>query len=201
MLIGYSVDTDILLTTRVSETGVKYPKTKEQLTQWDWFTMAAAAIGSMVALYLVVYFFYLMQRFWINCIILIIGLVADVLATWLMNLGILNWYMEGKRWTSKIFSRTNESTSYSSVDSEYWSYICLRNSRGSGFEGRSTIQIHLDQPVDTDTMSKVTNVLDKRLNTFGVSVSKGTCQWKSRCYSWKLPMWPLWSSGQVVDTR
>jgi preprotein translocase subunit SecF len=29
--------------------------------------------------------------------VLIIGLVADVLATWLMNLGILRWYMEGKR--------------------------------------------------------------------------------------------------------
>jgi len=40
---------------------------------------------------------------------------------------------------------------------------------GLDLKGGSTIQIHLDQPVDTDTMSKVTNVLDKRLNTFGVS--------------------------------
>jgi len=29
--------------------------------------------------------------------VLIIGLIADVLATWLMNLGILRWYMEGHR--------------------------------------------------------------------------------------------------------
>jgi preprotein translocase subunit SecF len=29
--------------------------------------------------------------------VLIIGLVADVVVTWLMNLGILRWYMEGHR--------------------------------------------------------------------------------------------------------
>ncbi len=40
---------------------------------------------------------------------------------------------------------------------------------GLDLKGGSIIQIHLDQPVDTDTMSKVTNVLDKRLNTFGVT--------------------------------
>ena len=36
-------------------------------------------------------------------------------------------------------------------------------------KGGSIIQIHLAQPVDTNTMSKVTNVLDKRLNAFGVT--------------------------------
>ena len=41
--------------------------------------------------------------------------------------------------------------------------------QGLDLKGGSIIQIHLDQPVDTDTMSKVTNVLDKRLNTFGVT--------------------------------
>jgi preprotein translocase subunit SecD len=41
--------------------------------------------------------------------------------------------------------------------------------QGLDLKGGSIIQIHLDQPVDTDTMNKVTNVLDKRLNAFGVS--------------------------------
>ena len=41
--------------------------------------------------------------------------------------------------------------------------------QGLDLKGGSIIQIHLDQPVDVDTMSKVTNVLDKRLNTFGVT--------------------------------
>jgi preprotein translocase subunit SecD len=41
--------------------------------------------------------------------------------------------------------------------------------QGLDLKGGSIIQLHLAQPVDTDTMSKVTNVLDKRLNAFGVS--------------------------------
>lgn len=40
--------------------------------------------------------------------------------------------------------------------------------QGLDLKGGSTIQIHLDQPVDGDTMNKVTSVLDKRLNAFGV---------------------------------
>ena len=40
--------------------------------------------------------------------------------------------------------------------------------QGLDLEGGSRIQIHLDQPVDQDTMNTVTSVLDKRLNIFGV---------------------------------
>lgn len=40
--------------------------------------------------------------------------------------------------------------------------------QGLDLRGGSIIQIHLDQPVDGETMSKVTGVLDKRLNAFGV---------------------------------
>lgn len=40
---------------------------------------------------------------------------------------------------------------------------------GLDLKGGSLIQLHLDQPVDKDTMSTVTNVLDKRLNSLGVS--------------------------------
>ena len=54
--------------------------------------------------------------------------------------------------------------------------------QGLDLKGGSIIQIHLDQPVDTDTMNKVTNVLDKRLNAFGVSDVQSTCKWKSRRY-------------------
>jgi preprotein translocase subunit SecD len=40
--------------------------------------------------------------------------------------------------------------------------------QGLDLQGGSLIQIHLDQPVDQPTMNKVTAVLDKRLNLFGV---------------------------------
>ena len=98
MLIGYSVDTDILLTTRVLKRREGTLNERAVDAMKTGFTMAAAAIGSMVALYLVVYFF-IPDAEVLDQIasVLIIGLVADVLATWLMNLGILRWYMEGKR--------------------------------------------------------------------------------------------------------
>lgn len=40
--------------------------------------------------------------------------------------------------------------------------------QGLDLTGGSIIQLHLEKPVDQDTMNKVTTVLDKRLNTFGV---------------------------------
>jgi len=40
---------------------------------------------------------------------------------------------------------------------------------GLDLQGGSMINLHLDQPVDQDTMSTVTAVLDKRLNAFGIS--------------------------------
>ncbi len=40
---------------------------------------------------------------------------------------------------------------------------------GLDLAGGSMIQLHLEEPVDQDTMSTVTAVLDKRLNAFGIS--------------------------------
>ncbi len=98
MLIGYSVDTDILLTTRVLRRREGTVNERAIEAMKTGFTMAAAAIASMVTLYLVVIFFipyaHVLSQI---ALVLIIGLVADVLATWLMNLGILRWYMEARR--------------------------------------------------------------------------------------------------------
>jgi preprotein translocase subunit SecF len=98
MLIGYSVDTDILLTTRVLKRREGTINERAIDAMKTGFTMAAAAIGSMVALYLTVQFLmpyaYVLGQI---AAVLIIGLVADVVVTWLMNLGILRWYMEGHR--------------------------------------------------------------------------------------------------------
>lgn len=98
MLIGYSVDTDILLTTRVLKRREGTITERAVDAMKTGFTMAAAAIGSMVTLYLVVLFFipYALTLSQIASV-LIIGLVADILATWLMNLGVLRWYMEARR--------------------------------------------------------------------------------------------------------
>ncbi len=98
MLIGYSVDTDILLTTRVLKRREGTINERVIDAMKTGFTMAAAAIGSMVTLYLVVVYFMPFAHVLSQIAsVLIIGLVADTLATWLMNLGILRWYMEARR--------------------------------------------------------------------------------------------------------
>lgn len=98
MLIGYSVDTDILLTTRVLKRREGTINERAIDAMKTGLTMAAAAIGSMITLYLVTVLFipYALTLSEIASV-LIIGLVADVVATWLMNLGILRWYMEARR--------------------------------------------------------------------------------------------------------
>ena len=40
---------------------------------------------------------------------------------------------------------------------------------GLDLAGGSMIQLHLEEPVDQETMNTVTAVLDKRLNAFGIS--------------------------------
>jgi len=98
MLIGYSVDTDILLTTRVLKRKEGTVTQRAIDAMKTGLTMAAAAIGSMVALYLVVVFLIpAAQTLADIASVLIIGLIADIMATWLMNLGILRWYVEARK--------------------------------------------------------------------------------------------------------
>ncbi|MCJ7478675.1 MAG: protein translocase subunit SecF [Candidatus Nanohaloarchaeota archaeon QJJ-7] len=90
MLLGYSVDTDILLSTRVLK------QKKEDLDDRIWdsvltgSTMTFAAIAAFTALYVVSPAGTLDQ---ISSVI-IIGLFADLPITWLGNAFILKWYVE-----------------------------------------------------------------------------------------------------------
>lgn len=95
LLVGYSVDTDILLTTRVLKRRTGTVTERALGTVKTGLTMAAASIGSMAALYIVTVFFIPSAEVLSDiAAVLIIGLVADILATWFMNLGILRWYVE-----------------------------------------------------------------------------------------------------------
>lgn len=98
MLIGYSVDTDILLTTRLlkRKEGTLVERAKEAMK--TGMTMSITAIASMVVLYLVTIFLIPEATTLTNiAAVLMIGLVADILTTWFMNLGILRWYVEAKK--------------------------------------------------------------------------------------------------------
>jgi len=92
MLIGYSVDTDILLTSRALRN--KEGSVNHRI--WGAFktgiTMTIAAIAAVGVSLVIIYSFSetLKQIFGIICI----GLVFDIINTWIMNASILKWYME-----------------------------------------------------------------------------------------------------------
>ncbi len=90
MLIGYSVDSDILLTNRVLK---RQGKLNEKLS--GAFTtgiiMTSTTLAATVALFIVSWFGSVQILMEISAVLLI-GLVFDIMNTWLTNAGILKWY-------------------------------------------------------------------------------------------------------------
>lgn len=98
MLIGYSVDTDILLTTRVLKRKRGSITSRAINAMKTGITMSITAIVSMACLYIVTMVIMPQAKTLSNiAAVLIIGIFADILCTWFMNLGIIRWYLEAKR--------------------------------------------------------------------------------------------------------
>ena len=92
MLIGYSVDTDILLSTRVLK--------RKDSSVFDAILNAAKTGLTMnlttLAAIIVALIFAQSDILRQIMTILLIGLIADMINTWLQNAGILKWYVERK---------------------------------------------------------------------------------------------------------
>lgn len=94
MLIGYSVDTDILLTTRVLKSP-KYVDSTIDDSMKTGLTMTFAAMVVAIILFIVSNSTSPPVTALSNiAIVLFFGLIMDILGTWLMNTGILKWYLE-----------------------------------------------------------------------------------------------------------
>jgi preprotein translocase subunit SecF len=95
MLIGYSVDTDVLLTTRMikrkegtlNERIVGAMKTGMTMTLTSLFAF-------LFALFVVKSFSQELTQIFT---VLVIGLGFDLLNTWITNVSILKWYSEAKK--------------------------------------------------------------------------------------------------------
>jgi preprotein translocase subunit SecF len=92
LLIGYSVDTDILLTTRLLVQ--KAGKFEERLLRAmkTGLTMAFTTISAVAILYIASASVVLKEI----AVVILIGLVVDLLNTWIQNARILQWYLERK---------------------------------------------------------------------------------------------------------
>ncbi len=94
MLIGYSVDTDILLTTRALK------KRGGTLNSRIFGAFKTGMFMTMTALFAVLPAFFIVtglpESFRQIFLILALGLVADIVNTWLTNASIIKWYCDKK---------------------------------------------------------------------------------------------------------
>jgi len=91
LLIGYSVDTDILLTTRLLVKRHKSVQDRVKEAMKTGLTMAGTTICAMSVLFLVAKATLLKEI----AVVILIGLLIDLVNTWIQNLGILWWHIEG----------------------------------------------------------------------------------------------------------
>ena len=94
MLIGYSVDSDILLTRNLLH---KKGDLNEKLrnTMRTGITMTSTTISAIFAMFVVSFYIGIPILKDIS-IVLLFGLVMDLMNTWLFNAGVLRWYIERK---------------------------------------------------------------------------------------------------------
>ena len=99
MMVGYSVDTDILLTSRVLKRKEGSARMRAHESMITGLTMTFATLGALTIMITLSYLSQLQVIFEISAV-LMFGIFADIIATWLNNAPILLWYVErveGKR--------------------------------------------------------------------------------------------------------
>jgi preprotein translocase subunit SecF len=92
MLIGYSIDTDILLSTRVLRSGLDFISGVWSAAKTGLTMQITTAISVTVVL-----IFSNNPVFTQIMTIVLIGMFFDVLYTWIQNVSILKWYVERRR--------------------------------------------------------------------------------------------------------
>jgi preprotein translocase subunit SecF len=95
MLIGYSIDTDIMLTSRMLKGKDGTPGERATSSLKTGLTMTTTSLAAMAVMIIFSYFYQIEVIYQISTI-LFFGLIGDMIATWLMNAPILLWWVEKK---------------------------------------------------------------------------------------------------------
>ena len=96
MLLGYSIDTDIMLTTKLLKRSEGSNVERAGDSMRTGIVMTTTAIAAVLVM-LIFSIMYNLVTFFDISIVLLFGLVMDLIATWLMNGPILLWYIEHKK--------------------------------------------------------------------------------------------------------
>lgn len=100
MLIGYSMDTDLLTAIRILKRSDETPTKRAFSTLKTGLTMTSAAIISFSVLFIVSYITGISTFFEISAVVLF-GLIADIFTTWFGNTILILWYKHHKDNKSK----------------------------------------------------------------------------------------------------
>ena len=92
MLIGYSVDSDVLLSTKVLKRHEGTLMSRVYSAIKTGLTMEITTLAALAVLY----FIAPASTLKTIALVLIIGILVDLPSTWFMNAGILRWYVERK---------------------------------------------------------------------------------------------------------
>lgn len=95
MLIGYSIDTDMLAAIRIIKRGEGTPSERAFSSFKTGVTMTSAAIISFAILLVVSYLTFIPTYFEIASVVLF-GLIADIFTTWLGNTTMVLWWKQRK---------------------------------------------------------------------------------------------------------
>ncbi len=91
MLVGYSIDTDIMLTSKILGQSNKPFGERANQAFVTGITMTGTTLAAMSAIVIVTGFIH-MDTIVQIATVLLTGLLADLATTWFTNLGILKWY-------------------------------------------------------------------------------------------------------------
>jgi preprotein translocase subunit SecF len=95
MLIGYSMDTDVLSAIRILKRAEETPEKRAFGAMKTGMTLTTAAIITFTILLITSYVVFIPTYFEISAVVLA-GLVADLVTTWLGNTPLLLWYKKEK---------------------------------------------------------------------------------------------------------
>lgn len=100
MLIGYSVDTDIMLTSRLLKRKENTPRERTIDSMATGLTMTFTTLAAVSVMLVFSFMAQTQVVFEISAVILF-GLMADIISTWMMNAPMLLWFVERQRVKSK----------------------------------------------------------------------------------------------------
>lgn len=186
MLIGYSVDTDILLTTRLLKRREGTVESRAKNAMYTGLTMSFAAIAAMAILFIVTKIIMPEATTLSNIsAVLVIGLIGDILSTWLMNLGILKTYIDWRQSKKQDKYNISSSTSKSKQSSKDEESDEASDKKSKlGFKDKLKRKTEVE---DDEIMSKIEEELEKidkmeeseKMDTPNASSSKKSKKQKS----------------------